>query len=329
VGGDTMRDLFGTEVLRNDTSKKEISFSIYADERTIDSNQHPNGENWIYIALLIIPDSRKSEALDALKKHRNDIKYEYELKFRKVELPSCRSKVTNLAKLWIQELLNDANKRYYFKILGIKKDNLLFELFGDSDSSEGKYSNIYNRFFRTAFFGAINSFFSKDEYEKINISGFFHDSQGQLEGHKYFPWHICHKLAGTRINYVSEKLCFVNSNHKIESFYKNDSQFIQLVDILVGAISHCLDLPTTSQEGKNEVARTVLPLLRDILNNKNTSKSDFNYFRKYDVSFYPSNKLTIEEFNNIVDRVQSKFFKDRRILLDETLFGQQLTFPQY
>ena len=39
-----MKDIFGADV-----HEKELSLSVYSDERKIDSCQHPNGENWIYI----------------------------------------------------------------------------------------------------------------------------------------------------------------------------------------------------------------------------------------------------------------------------------------
>ena len=138
-----MKDLFGADI-----QGKEISLSIYCDERIIDSQKHPNKENWIYIALLMVPDSKKSEVLDILYKHREINEYYRELKFHK--LTSHSSTITRLAKLWLREIVNDTNKRFYFKVLGIKKDNLLFELFGADSTPKGKYANIYNRFFTAA-----------------------------------------------------------------------------------------------------------------------------------------------------------------------------------
>lgn len=300
-----MKDIFGTDV-----QPKEISLSIYCDERRIDTHSHLDRGDWIYIALLVIPDSQKSEVLDVLNRCRNrdDIKCYSELKFHKLRKTGDSSAITRLAKLWLQEIVYDNNRRFYFKILGIRKDNLLFELFGGESTSKGTYANIYNRFFRTAFTGALNYFFPQGEYEKVVISGLFHDRQGELEAHEFFPWHLCYKVSGGRICFTSERFCFIESDHKVEPKHKDDSHLVQLVDLLVGSVSHCLDLPTHSNKGKNEVAKVILPLLKDILESVYSEKSRFDYFRKYDVSFYPSKRLTLSEFSNDVSRAQSCFF---------------------
>jgi hypothetical protein len=318
-----MKDLFGADI-----QPKELSISIYCDERKIAPQEHSNKENWIYIALLVIPDSKKSEVLDILNRYRNrnDIKYYNELKFHNLRKPSETSRSTRLAKLWLQEIVNDTSKRFYFSILGIKKDNLLFELFGSNSTPRGKYSNIYNRFFRTAFKGALNFFFPQEEYERITVSGLFHDCQGELEAHEFFPWHLPYKVGGERIVFTSERFCFVKSDHNDEPQYKDDSHFVQLTDLLVGSVSHCLDLPTKSNEGKNEIAKVILPLLKDILEGVYSGKSRFDYFRKYDISFYPSKQLNSSEFFNNVDRARSCFFKSRRILIEEHL-ARQLPLP--
>ncbi len=294
-----MKDLFGADI-----QAKEAFLSIYCDERKIDSQAHPNRESWVYITLLIIPDSKKLEVLEILNKHRNnkDVRYYGELKFRKIDKTSRISTITRLAKLWLQEIINDTNKCFYFKVFGIKKDNLLFELFGAGTTSKGKYATIYNRFFRTAFLSAINSYFPREEYEKITISGLFHDSQGRLEAHEFFPWHLPYKVTDGRVDFKSDQFCFIDSNHRAEPKYKDDSQFIQLADLLVGSVSHCLDLPTQSSKGKNEIAEVILPLLKEMLGSVYSKVSQFEYFRKYDVSFYPSKKLTLEQFSDDADR---------------------------
>lgn len=162
-----MKNLFG-----NDTKIREIPISIYCDERKIDKKQYADKESWIYIALLIIPDSKKQGLLETLNGHREnrEVMYNHELKFHNLR---NIGRATRLAKLWLQEITYNADDRFYFKVLGIKKDNLLFELFGPGINPKGKYANIYNRFFRTAFTGALNLFFPMDKYENILISGFF------------------------------------------------------------------------------------------------------------------------------------------------------------
>lgn len=313
------KDLFGVDI-----PPKEISVSVYCDERMIDAKVHPNKESWVYITLLVVPDSKKSDVLTMLNRHRADIKHYGEVKFHKLRKGSHISTIARLAKLWLQEITNDANMCFYFKVFGIKRDNLLFELFSTETDPAEEYGNIYNRFFRMTFLGALNSYWSREEYKKVVVSGLFHHKQRILEAHGFFPWHLCYKVSNERIAFQSNQFVFIESDHNVEPNYKDDSQFIQLADILVGSISHCLDLPTRSNVGKNEVAKVVLPLVRDILGNVYSKRSCFDYFRKYDVSFYPSKKLTRAEFSNDVTRAQSCFFKNRRVLLEERVFGKQL-----
>jgi len=314
----TLKDMFGDEI-----SAKQTALSMYCDERIIDGKQHPNGESWIYALLLIIPIHKKQEVLDVLHLHREDIQYYGELCFHRIDKSSSISKSTRLSKKWLEEVVNDSNKRFYFNMLGIRKDNLLFELFGPGTSPKGKYANIYNRFFRTAFLAAINSFFPSEEFETITIEEMFHDKQGLLESHDVFPWHLKQKVSSKHITFTASDICFIESNHNDEPLYKEESHFIQLADILVGAISHCLDLPTETSEGKNEVAQVILPLIKDILGNVYSNKTRFDYFRKYHISFFPSKKLTAIEFANDLERTHSGFFRIRPILLEEKLSRQQ------
>jgi len=310
-----MKDLFGGNSRANETS-----LLVYCDERVIKRESHPNNESWIYIALLLVPESKRQGAINALNKHRETKTVEYfgELKFAKLRKRDGNSRITRLAKLWIQEIINNFDKCFYLKVLGIKADNLLFQLFGEGSDATGKYATIYNRFFRTAFLSAVNTYWPRADYQKVVISELFHDKQGLLEAHQFFPWHLPYKASDDRIVFNSDHFVFIDSNHNKEPQYKDDSHLIQLADILVGSISHCLDLVTGDNKGKNEVAKVILPFLKEILN--------CGHFRRCDVSFYPLRKLTPQEFGDDVCRSKSQFFRKRSILLEEHLFGKQLSF---
>ncbi len=306
-----MKDIFGNEI-----TERTASLSVFCDERKIESCYHQLNENWLYISLLIIPTFKKTEILEKLGKYREDENYPYELSFRNIDAPSRNSNLTRLAKLWIKEVVEDLNKCFYFSILGINKDRLLFELFGEKGDRGGREENIYNRFFRANFKGAINLLFPENEYEKIVISELFHDKQGRLEAHSYFPWHLISKVSDDRISFGSNTFRFIDSDNMLEPVYKDESHFIQLADILVGSFSHCLDLPAPYSEGKKEVAKIALPLLENIVNGVYIKD------RWYSISFFPSRKLSWEEYLDPTYRSQSRFFTSRRILLKESLSGQ-------
>jgi len=117
----------------------------------------------------------------------------------------------------------------------------------------GKYANIYNRFFRTTFLSGVKSFFAK--YDKVIIKNIFHDSEGNLEQHDYFSWHLPWKIGKEedKVFFKNGEIIFINSNSKKEFKYKKFSNFIQLIDVIIGSVSYCLDYPNPNNKGQEQL----------------------------------------------------------------------------
>lgn len=304
-------NLFGHKV-----EPSAIDLSVFCDERKIPPNNTCLAhEEWIYICMIFIPDRNLKEALQKLQNVRDRHSYQHEIAFRKIEKPSCKSQITAVAKDWITLLLSETSI-FYWNILGIAKHNLNFICFGPSDDATGKYADIYNRFFRTAFLGTVNSFFK--DYEMVNISQIFHDCEGNLENHDYFRWHLAWKASGNRILFSRNDIIFAVSNHEKEPAHPGASQITQLSDVLIGAVSQCLDNLST-KPGKVEVAEIVCPVL-DLMMNRPYARELLP--RACSISFFPSKRLSNEEVIDALSRVTSTFFQKRRILMRERGSGQ-------
>ena len=280
MGGDgevIQKNLFGEKI-----RPKEIEIFIFADEKKNVS------ERWDYIAILIIPFEKIDNALEILNAHRQEINYYYELKFSNIS--KARGKKFELAERWITEIIEDGKRErgiFYFHILGIDRDNLDYTYFGEGETPKGKYANIYNRFFRTVFLGAVKEFF--DNFDKIIVDTVFHDKEGHLQTHKYFPWHLIFKVEREEknIKFKNKKIFFIESDHNKEKDFTKFSHFIQLTDVIVGVVSYCLDFEKFSNKGYFKLGKIFLPLVDRLINNPKNKNSSFGYYKKYKVSFFP------------------------------------------
>lgn len=263
--------------------KREIEIDLFTDERK------NIGDGWNYISTIIIPTTKFGSIYNKLMKHRNNINYHHEMKFAGIEKPGAK---LELAKLWLDEILKDEDESIYFKVLGLDTKLLEEDKFGEGPLKKGEnYANLYNRFFKVNVF-STKYFFS--DFHEIRINKIFHDKEGNLEKHKYFNWHCISRIEedGEKLKSNFREVFFINSNHKLEIEYASYSQIIQLSDILVGTISHCLHHNSFKEsiqkhKGRNELGEKLYPLVERILRKPGNKNSSYKYFKKYDISFFP------------------------------------------
>ena len=257
--------------------RKTINVALFTDERK-------NIDGWNYISTIIIPTNKFSAFHNKLIEHRKSKNYFNALKFSEIKKKGIKQE---LSELWLNEVLEDDEYKIYFSVLGLNTRLLNENKFGTGDLKKGKnYANLYNRFFRTTIL-SVKYFFSS--YDKIIIDRVFHDTEGNLKNHKYFDWHSIYKISKEeKITFRTEKITFINSDQKKELKHPKVSQFIQLSDILVGTISHCLDFERKRHTGKNELGRLFYPLLYRILKSPKNKNSKYKYYKKYDINFFPS-----------------------------------------
>jgi hypothetical protein len=259
-------------------NSSKINITIFSDERKNLNNQ------WDYICLLIIPTNKINVVLNIIKNYRNNNNYHHELKFAKLDNRGTGVKF-QLAKDLLNEILNDTQKLYYFKIFGIDKISINNNRFGKGLKNYEIYANIYNRFYRTNIL-QLKGYFKN---QNIEIDNIFHDNEGNLERHEYFNWHTVFTVEkDERISCNCDRIKFINSNHDLEPNYQNESHIIQLVDILIGAVSQCIEYHNKKNQSQIELAGLVLPYVDRILNDKPNWKSEFPYFGRFDINFFPT-----------------------------------------
>jgi hypothetical protein len=144
-------------------------------------------------------------------------------------------------------------------------------------------ANIYNKFFRTVIDYGLKTYFSK--YGKIIIKNIFYDKKEELERHYFFNYKNLEKLRYESSKNIEFKnnIIFVESDHKDEENYPDESHFVQLIDLIIGSIRHNVFRISDSKK-KDEVARKIRPVLNKLRKNY----FDSSILR---VSFFPKNKI--------------------------------------
>jgi len=176
----------------------------------------------------------------------------------------------------------------------------------------------------------LNYFFKK--FNRIVVNKIYHDKGGQSSD-VLFPWHSISKInfGNQRISIVDKNIDFLDSDHRISR--KDESIFIQLVDLMLGATYFCLHNPS-SANNKIEIGRTIRPILEVLLDRKKAEYSnafmgilESKYRRTYQVSFFPRKKINLDSDLKQLDvflnpqndsSSRNNFYFHRDLLLDHT-----------
>jgi hypothetical protein len=310
----TSRDLFGTA-----HSAQPARVRLYADE--IKPRKNRLGQWWMYIGLLAMPEDCHAAALERLQDARREAAYHSEIHFKELKNRSgtLHGGKTAVARRWIDTVLWDDQKMLHFHLLGLNLSNLQPSAFGRG--SEGR-RNIYNRFFRTALASALKQFFGSRT--PIRVCHLFHD-KGDMENDGLFDWHAMWRLSSAEgeITFDTDRIRFIDSDHEKEASYPDDSHFIQLTDVLAGAMAHCLDA-SNKKPGCCEIAQRLMPLMERLTDPKRARNpnSRFRHLRRISVAFFPSKKLSPRQLEDVVQRARSGFYIERPLLLQQRSSGQ-------
>ena len=299
--------------------KRSTLVRLYADE--IKSYRNAANQLWMYIGLLAIPEARYRDVLGWLAEERKRAEYYDEVHFTDLRNRSDASQYgekTLLAKYWVERVLWDDRKVFHFYLLGLNLDNLQPFAFGRGRKQR---RNIYNRFFRAAVAYVLKSFFGP---EGVIVTHVFHDA-GELEHDELFNWHTIWRLgqAEPGIAFLEDNIRFIESDHRKEPDFPEDSHLIQLCDVLLGGLTLCLDA-RNEKDGCCEIAECLLPLAERLVDPRRVRNpnSRYRYVRRISMSFFPSRRLTLRELENAQLRGQSGFYITRRLLFRERLSGQ-------
>ena len=292
---------------------KKFELEIYADEIVTPTDFKGSKKNFIALGVLFVPTNNKVQIINELAnrrclfekskvwvwKHKDcpfyqSCKQEWheanngEIHHQKLRQARASKALKEISISWLKFLIknNKSGKGIiYFNLLYIDLDKLEIDNFGQ----EKIHENIYNKFFRTVLSYGIKAFFP--DY-KVVIKRVYHD-KGGMEFHQYFPHLNLRKLATTLDGgtIVSEpEICFIDSDHrgylKTNEPLHEESNIIQFIDLILGTFTQNI-FYSSDDNIKKELAMIVRPLVSRLIESPNNKNSDYNYYGKQKISFYP------------------------------------------
>lgn len=319
--------------------QKIIHLDLYVDEsknRTY-TNFDGNIETITYIMIMAVPKNKKdklyqklnnarclSEKQNIFDKCNENCKFhcENDGELHYTEIQKKNNVKYKIANRWLDILLeNNLNdeKSIYFNTLGIIESNLDINRFG----TEKQFGNIYCRFFRSCLLRLIAMF---KEYDQIIIDNIFHDKTTEMETHPYFNTNAIKQIRmqqlfedNRKTFFETNQIEFLDSDH-----HKGDtinSQFIQLVDIILGTSLNAIH-NTATNKAKKELSFKIKPLIERILSNSNVfakKNSSYHFFNKQSISYFP--KISKEEFEENVKRYYTKEINFDKLLENANYFS--------
>jgi hypothetical protein len=241
----------------------EIKLKLFCEES--------GSKDWLYMGVLIVPEEIEQRVLEKLMNLRcghpdgDKIWSQCDNKCPRHKNNDTEVHYVNIdskdkffiAEKWINYLLNDTEDIYFY-VLGLDFKKLDMSRFGN----KGQQHNIYSRFFRTVILKAVKSYFYR--YNSIVIKDIYHDNSNALETHYYFSWHPIFYIGSRddKVTLACDNIKFIDSDHrKSKNSYSN---FIQLMDVLLGCINNCLDYTSKNKE-KVAIAEKCLPLIERLI----------------------------------------------------------------
>ena len=319
-----------------------MELEIFADETHVTDNM---GKEYLGIGCLFVPVyykyllSKKLSNLRCLNENSKTWSWEYDecrysCKENYHQINDCEIHFTNIEKnmspfklkiyeKWTKFVINhnkfekDKNILLYFIILYLDLEKLDFNVFGvDKDTT-----NIYNRFFRTVILSARSYYFKN---QVLTIKNIYHDNADEKEVHDYFNWHTLNYLNNyKRINIKTDEITFINSNHRYydNPSEKENSQFIQLIDLILGCSNQIL-FANSKDKNKIKIAGDFYPLFKRLWKRPYNFNSQYNYMRSQQVSIFPKTKIKSQIDLDGLFMDTSQFHNDLKISDPKSLIEQ-------
>jgi len=323
---------------------KTIELEVFADEII--------NEKFICLGCLFVPSNKKKVLVSDLINHRclfekskkwvwnhSDCPFSKECKeqwhnnnkceIHHTEIRKARSSNSQIkiAKRWLNYLIehNRNNKELIFiNILYIDLEMLEINNFG----TENYHNNIYNKFFRTVMHYGITTFFS--EFEKVIIKKVYHD-KGSQEFHEYFPelnlMKLNESISGKCI-IEDTNINFLESDHNIHIKLKKNSyieaHLIQYIDLIIGTVTQNI-FYLSDDSLKKEIAMILRPLIEKMLKEPHNRFSEYGYYKKQKISFFP--KFKLEDSKNLLFNLEGNLMEVFK--KDQFYSERELKMPYY
>jgi hypothetical protein len=289
-------------------AQRQLSINVFHDERILPEH------GWLYHGMLFVPSILEEWLLTELINLRDG--YDGFLHFVDLRNPAAQTpegRKALVAKKWATFFLNDTkhsrqvvhHNNFCALVFGINLKKLNHDCFGERADE-----NIFNRFFRSTLLSGIRLFYSSD-FDVVNVQRVFHGTS-QIASDNPLLWHPMWRIeqeADGSIVFQHPQLTLLAADHRQEKTWPAQSHLIQFTDLFLGSFSQCLDC-SSSARGCIEVARELQPVIERLTTNPLNKNS--RYYRKYSASFFPSERLTLEELGT-QERHRSKIYTGRRL----------------
>jgi hypothetical protein len=250
------------------TSSRAPRACLYVDES--------RSPGWLYVGVLVVPDHDAEELVWHLDRCRTQARYERELHYNCI---STRQKA-DLARSWLDLAMRPGSPCVRFHILGVNRRTMRDADFGPSSARD---ENIYRRCLRMALVYAVKALLPPATVVRRIV----HDERA-LSASEYFDWHTPHRMRRDGHSVGADVIELVDSDHDRSGAYR-DSNFVQLVDVLLGATRDCLDA-TSKRQHRLSVADHWLPLVQRLTDDRarRNRRSSYGYVGRCNVSFFPA-----------------------------------------
>ena len=126
-----------------------------------------------------------------------------------------------------------------------------------------------------------------------------------------------------RVDIKTDEIIFINSNHRDyeDIGFKENAQFIQLIDLILG-LSNQILFRLSRSKNKIKVANDFYPLFKRLWNHPYNFNSSYNYVRSQQVSIFP--KTTINSQKDFEDMLNDthQFHHDIEISNPQSMLEQ-------
>ena len=284
-----------------------IEILAFHDERVV--------PNWLYHGYILCDVSKfpllRNELLNAKKKANCDPNKRIHFsELRSSSAGSSRTKTAvNWAELFVEKLYQDM----WFYFFGINLRNIDYQFFGASSNGQERHFRIYNRFFEIGLFSACRFFFDP-AIEDVEILQVFSEKRDLGETNPFLilaPYKINQRE--TNVVVKSKQIIQVDGNPLKEKDNPECCDIINLVDVLIGAISQALDY-TSKSRACTEVSEKLISVcqrLSETPYNKNS-----RYYKRYSMSFFPKSRQSVSTIKNYGTKPpEDQFYSNRTIRL--------------
>ncbi|KXK20876.1 MAG: hypothetical protein UZ18_ATM001000313 [Armatimonadetes bacterium OLB18] len=308
---------YATDLYGDPSLPRVAQIVTFADEIK-PSDQSP----WAYMGIVSVPKSQLTTALSKLMEAREAEQYHHELSWSDID-KRAKTK-SNVAQRWLHTLTHDSDL-WQFSILAVDSSKLCQDWFGTGKGEQAK--NAYRRFYRANLAHHVGM--AHRSHDEVHLSKCFHDCEGNLEADELFDTYPLERVKERllTVKCIEKRVRFVNSDHAKEPVHPKASHFIQLCDVLMGAVRFVHE-EIGSNPCRREAVKPIVPLverLNDPKRHRNVN-SRFAHVGRASLGFFPSRALNAEELEDPLARANSTIFRDRPLKLLTRSAGQEVLF---